>query len=278
MRLAFLACLCLALVPVSTHGEEQANQPSQQKQKGANPPQAQAAPSTTPSSTVRQPTAEAIDNGKAEKQTYWQHAVSPEILPTWLILVVGIFGVLLAWRTLKDLETQTKALIKSAQAAQKYAEASEMSVRALTNIYRAWILFDWTSHSSNTATFDLSIKNWGKTPAKLECISIVSKVLTEDELINLSVLPKEQLAHTSFPIILAPGDSFRLPGGSAEYDAGKELPNVHRNTKMVVWYGVVVYRDMLTPDTEHRTRFCYRYNSKRAGLHAGGPPEYNETT
>ncbi len=275
LRLALIACL-LVLACASIHGEEQTNQPSQEKQKGANPPQAQASPGAASTCAIRQPTAEPVNNRKAEKQTYIHHVLSPEILPNWLLCVVGVAGVILAWRTLKDLTIQTKALNISAEAANKNAEASQMSVRALANIYRAWVLFVWEYHPSKGASFTLSIKNWGQTPAKLDLISITCKVLTEAEVQRLNGLTDKPPAYVTAPMILAPSKSFILSShGDAGNEAGKEWDRVFRGEKMVVWYGVVLYRDVLTPNIEHRTRFCYCFAYNKPGLHGSGHPGSN---
>lgn len=169
MRFALLACLVLALVPFSIHAEEQANQPSQQKQKGASPPQTQAAPSAATSSVISQPTAEGVNKGKAEKQTYLHHVLAPEILPNWLLLFVALMGVLLAWRTLKDLEKQTSDFHTAAQAAKKSADVAES---ALHLAERADVLLESASftHGRVVDTKDskviLQFRNFGRTKAK----------------------------------------------------------------------------------------------------------------
>jgi hypothetical protein len=280
MRFTLLAWVVFALVPVSIHGEEQANQPSQQKQKGTSPPQTQAAPSTAGARNVSQPATKPIDQGKTENSEYWKHHFIPEFLPNWLLFVVAAIGVALAWGTLKDLERQTTALLVSAEAAKKSVEVSEKNVRALTNIYRAWVLFAWNFHPSKSCNFKMSIKNWGQTPARVVAISLTVNTLTQQELANLSVPPFYQpLADVSTPIVLAPNEAFPFDGvGDAAYDGRLGWRDVQHNTKIVAWYGAVVYYDALTPEIEHTTRFCYWFTVTRPGLNVGGPPEYNETT
>src|SRR5215472_10011280 len=169
MRLALLACLVFGLGLQLTKSQKQTKQPTQQKEKGANPPQKEAGPDASPSSPVGQPTSDTENKRETEKNAYLKHVLSPEILPNWLLFVVGATGVYFAWRTLRSLEIQTSALNTTAEAAKKSADVAEQALRISQRadvLLNAALFRHGNVLNGKDAFVEIEFKNFGTTRAR----------------------------------------------------------------------------------------------------------------
>lgn len=203
---------------------KQTSQPNRSK-KGLTLHRAQPAPSTPRSGVVSQPTAEAVDKGKAKKQTYLDHVLSPEVLPSWLLFIVTSFGVYLALGTLNDLQKQTSAFHLTAAAAKKSADVAE---RALLISQRADILFNgaWLKRGEVNNIKDwrmeVEFKNFGLTRAKNVQLSL--SLIIEGFSPSLITEPPVMMGPTGSKIIAFDGFYELLPENIATKIFQGQLP------------------------------------------------------
>jgi hypothetical protein len=179
MRLVFVSLLVLVTILAaeqqSIHNDQPSNQPSQQQKKGGGPPKSQAPPSTTAPSGIGEPTSETVDKEKTKDRTYLKRVLSPEVLPNWLLFVVGSTGIYFAWRTLRSLEIQTGAFDISAKAAKKSAEVAEAALKLSE---RADVLLNHATFSHGTVLSGkdskvvIEFKNFGRTRAQNAKLSL----------------------------------------------------------------------------------------------------------
>jgi hypothetical protein len=168
-----------------------------------------------------------------------------------------------------------KSASDNASAANATATTADHSAVAIKNIHRAWVLFVWQQIPHGTAEeFTFSIRNWGQTPARIDCVMFDERVWVRSDLGNI---PAASTFFT-FPHILAPSEHWTIRRVNAKGVAGGEWSAVYNGTKVCVWHGMISYRDVLDEATIHETWFCYWYSPKEVGLHVGGPPEYNKAT
>jgi hypothetical protein len=198
---------------------------------------------------------------------------------TGLLVAVGV----LQWLTFRQHE---KWMGKNVDVVQKIADAAdaniktaEASTNTLKNINRAWVLFNWNQRPMSTAEqFEISVINWGPTPARIEFSFFGWKILTKEELANLPVPPIYGPSGNLDGRMLAPKEPITIESGDAKRSAENDWQYIYNGAKVFVWYGVVKYRDILDASVLHETAFCHWYSSKRTGLHIGGPTEYNKAT
>jgi hypothetical protein len=211
------------------------------------------------------------DDHKEDERTQRVKEINDRLLVifTGVLALVGILQFVAIAR-------QEKWMRENVEVSQDNARTAEASADALKHIYRPWILFRWELRGRIAGAFIFSIKNWGQTPALVECCFFAPKVMTLEELTNLPVETdyKGPLRH---PHMLAPSESFELPNGYCEPDSGGSWNEVYRGTKRLVWSGVVRYRDILNPDILHETRFCYWY-APNHGHPQVGASEQNTAT
>jgi hypothetical protein len=162
-----LALVC-GLGVQSLKSQEQTKQPTQQKKERASSPQNEVRPTAPQSGPVGQPTPHTENKRETEKNEYLKHVLSPEILPNWLLFVVGATGVYFAWRTLRGIEIQTSALNTTAEAAKKSAEVAEQALRISERadiLLNAAVFRHGTVLSGNDAFVEIEFKNFGRTRA-----------------------------------------------------------------------------------------------------------------
>lgn len=205
--------------------------------------------------------AELIPNVSVSVQRDWIDIVALSL--TGALLIVGIFGVIFAARTLRVLGKQTTAIQQQGQ--------------SMINAERAWVMAElsWTyramhlvTHSTTTSVnVLLSCKNHGSTPAWITEISIRMEVTSAGP----SRQPDLQGAEVFYgPHPLAPND--KPFSKSWSLNAQGLQSQLHQ----VLIYGVVKYRDVLTgPEQIRETWFGYRV----VGIHSLerlSHPEYNK--
>jgi len=184
-------------------GQKQTKQPTHQKEERTKPPQEEARPTTTQTSYVGQPTSNPENKRETDKNAYLKHVLSPEILPSWLLFVVGTTGIYFAWRTLRGLEIQTSALKTTAEAAKKSADVAEQALRISE---RADVLLNTAMfHHGNVlngvdAFVEIEFKNFGPTRARNVQLSL-NLVIEE--------VPSTDSTHIP-PITLGAGDTRRI--------------------------------------------------------------------
>lgn len=202
-----------------------------------------------------------------------------------VLVILGYLGVLLALRTLKNIQRQTEFGVKAAQAALQVANASLESSQAIVDSGRPWIVVTIEPFLTVDNGFKVMATNRGRTPARImaknDCVKLV-----EDEA-HLPQTPDYEggKSATPFePIILLPGETagirpFRRSDVRSYCSSDEQFRRVEKWEEKVFVYGRVVYRDLISPmdQPSHETDWCcwYVYGDKDA-LVIAGPPEYNK--
>lgn len=202
-----------------------------------------------------------------------------------VLVILGYIGVLLALRTLKNIQRQTEFGVKAAQAAMQVANASLESSQAIVDSGRPWIVITVEPFLTVDHGFKVMATNRGRTPARImaknDCVKLV-----EDEA-HLPPTPDYESGKSATPfepIILLPGETagirpFRRSDVRTHCSSDEQFRRVEKWEEKLFVYGRVVYRDLISPmdQPNHETDWCcwYVYSDKDA-LVIAGPPEYNK--
>jgi hypothetical protein len=143
----------------------------------------------------------------------------------------------------------------------------------------------WASSQKISGLFRFGCRNNGNTPAKV--ISLSARACFVKELDALSV-PPDYSSPSVLPDLrlIVKTDSFPVsPGLSPEsYIESKSKQSlIEQSLLFLVYYGNVVYRDTLYPDSSkeglHETRWCFVYQpGGEKKFVRSGPEEYNRYT
>jgi hypothetical protein len=202
-----------------------------------------------------------------------------------VLVILGYLGVILALRTLKNIQRQTDFGVSAAQAALQCANAALESSQAIVDSGRPWIVITVEPLLTVEHGFKVMATNRGRTPARImaknDCVKIV-----QDET-KLPATPDYEggKSATPFePIILLPGESagirpFRRSDVRSYCSSEEQFRHVEKWEEKLYVYGRVVYRDLISPldQPNHETDWCcwYVYSDKDA-LVIAGPAEYNK--
>lgn len=195
-----------------------------------------------------------------------------------LVLVfLGYIGVILALRTLKVIERQTKSGEGAAQAALESAHLALLHAQAVIDSERPWLLIAAEPSRTIQNCFNVIATNRGRTPAKIVAVSNQVRVAIDER--HLPKIPEYKNAESdtlAVPITLLPGESTDIRRVS--------LDDVNR-MQLVLWedrafvYGKVAYRDLVAPADKqvYETGWCcwFIYRDEKSDLVLAGPPEYH---
>jgi hypothetical protein len=148
-------------------------------------------PTTAPDTPKEEQNTPKKDNEGRDNPSYWHKVFSPDILPNWILMGVGIVGTIIAVITLLCIKSQfedTRRALhwakRSAIAAKKSADAAFLNARAIINTERAWLTVDFVAEGSDYA---LWVTNRGRTPAEIinyqfwiACPPIAERVFPEN--------------------------------------------------------------------------------------------------
>ncbi len=171
----------------------------------------------------------------------------------------------------------------------KAAQAALLNARAVINGERPWLVVrPFIEKKENPKLCLFGCKNQGITPAK-----IISASARHDFVNSLDDL-RQRLPDYSSPTtlpdlrLIVHTDSFRIGHGVDPESLSRATSNVdlvNESRKFLVYYGNVVYRDVLYPESEseglHETRWCFVYLPHKEGdikFEQTGPEEYNRYT
>ena len=201
-----------------------------------------------------------------------------------VLVILGYIGVLLALRTLKNIQRQTEFGVQAAQAALQCANASLESSQAIVDSGRPWIVVTVEPFLTVEHGFKVMATNRGRTPARImaknDCVKIVQD---ETKLPGTPDYDSGKSATPFEPIILLPGESagirpFRRADVRSYCGSDEQFHRIETWEEKLFVYGRVVYRDLISPmdQPNHETDWCcwYVYGDKDA-LVIAGPPEYN---
>lgn len=243
------------------------------------------------------------------------------LICTVALAVVGIIGIRVALNTLKAINRQARILLRQTSAARIAAEAAKDSVKiierqttimatqteilkksldlakvsadaallnaqAVINSERPWIVVSIHPHPNIAGTFVFKATNRGRTPAELVSGHTAHTFTTIPD--NLPVPP-----NYVGPII-CPNETLLVPEGSfdinvppgvrpqAILDNRQLADQMFNSNDVLIFYGRIVYRDVLTTDgqtdTSHETCWCYACLENGNRFIATGPKEYNSRT
>jgi len=189
-------------------------------------------------------------NQACEPSGEFCRAFSGANLPTWLLVLVGIGGVLAALRTIGTLEKQANAAMLNAQ--------------AVINAERPWFVVSLTLDESGRR-FSLSCLNQGNTPGKI--ISMSADYCFVDKPEDLPIPPVYSSAAVMPDLsLIVHRDSFPIGKGiDPEHVIGQNdrRESVYERIEFLAYYGNVVYRDTLYPESSeegnHESRWCFIY-------------------
>lgn len=297
-RLAFLSLVTvIVLLPASGRGQaddESAPRPTTSATKAL-----QSAPKTTAKPTSEPGTLQ-TDTGAAQGSTPAPQQIvvtpAPQVSSwTWhdkvlwganlVLVILGYIGVVLAVRTLRNIERQTEFGVSAAQAALQCANASLESSQAIVDSGRPWIVITVEPLLTVEHGFKVMATNRGRTPARILAKADCVKVVADDT--HLPPLPDYESGKSATPfepIILLPGETagirpFRRSDVRSYCSSDDQFKNVEKWEEKLFVYGRVIYRDLISPldQPNHETDWCcwYVYADKDA-LVLTGPPEYNK--
>ena len=202
-----------------------------------------------------------------------------------VLVILGYIGVILAVRTLKNIQRQTEFGVSAAQAALQCANAALESSQAIVDSGRPWIVITVEPLLTVEHGFKVMATNRGRTPARImaknDCVKIVQD---ETKLPSTPDYGGGKSATPFEPIILLPGESagirpFRRTDVRSYCASDDQFRKVEKWEEKLYVYGRVVYRDLISPmdQPNHETDWCcwYVYGDKDA-LVIAGPPEYNK--
>ncbi len=202
-----------------------------------------------------------------------------------ILVVLGYTGVMLALRTLKNIQRQTEFGVAAAQAALQCANAALESSQAIVDSGRPWIVISVEPFLTVENGFKVMATNRGRTPAKIVAKEDCAKIASDET--QLPQRPDYSAGKSSTPfepIILLPGESagirpFRRADVRLLCASDEEFKRIEKWEQKLFIYGRVTYRDLISPldQPDHETAWCcwYAYSEKDA-LIIAGPPEYNK--
>jgi hypothetical protein len=252
-------------------------QPAAQQQPA---PTAANAPNKQPNSDTNQPKPSGnppAGNTPIERPQVWWHDSN------WALVLIGLITAgVIGWQSW---ETR-----KAAEAGAESARAALLSAHASVNAERAQLLFvtkKLKGDRHGKAIFEIWVKNFGKTPARLVGWRPQNEVFVSDAK-NLPIPPVydglyaiEGYLIPQGEILVASYDPFQ-PGHMVQRIAVSKTDNIGVHEVQAVVYGQVEYLDGITHDRQ-TSRYCFRFEREPFSNIGGsiepcGPPEYNLCT
>lgn len=287
-RLAvLLLLLAVAQAPSTLLGQEATGEPSSPR------PSSSPLRQTSPKGTLGEPSP---DPPPAQQPQIVVNSAPPQPAPwTWhdrvlwganlILVVLGYTGVMLALRTLKNIQRQTEFGVAAAQAALQCANAALESSQAIVDSGRPWIVISVEPFMTQENGFKVMATNRGRTPARITAKSDCAKIAADETKLPETPDYGSGKSTTPFePIILLPGEAagirpFRRSDVHPLCASDEEFKRVEKWEEKLFIYGRVSYRDLISPldQPDHETAWCcwYAYGEKDA-LVIAGPPQYNK--
>jgi hypothetical protein len=261
-----LFILVLASVGIAHAIPEQQNKPQTNQSDSKNIPE-QTKPAASGGTEDRPhsggPSSPEKENGADDKanQSDWCEKIISPLISNWPLVVVAIWGICIAVRTLKP----TKI---AAQAAQKSADAALLNAQAVINSERAWLDIDFLPvRPGESGLYYFRVSNHGKTPGFVTGWLLgrgywdkgVSEIplgstgtSTPEKLPLYNIIPP----NTPTPINILTFDVVTYPPGE--------------EGQFVTYHGQLMYRDIFKQ--EQRTEIVYRFH--RSSLFLEPLPKY----
>jgi hypothetical protein len=266
---AFLAVMQAAIpMPrVAAGPESDASAEAKGNAQSGNQPSSTAAPATFPQQ-VCSPTIN-YARQKEQGKDGWDEAA---VFANYLLVTVGIFGIVYAALTLGKLKEQTEAVRDSVQ-------AQEKAMKLAVNARRPYLVICVESQLPNQFVF--AAKNEGQTPARIE--SIWSKLLMADRDGTLQIPSNEEMAKS---VISTPPQLLPPKGTCTVYFCDEHRLNLMRGDAFceVYFHGRIRYSNTLEVDPvrPYETKWLYSQLPLKGKLSIPRPdarrPEHNTWT
>ena len=288
MRYAFALILIAAVLPIN--GQEKSSQPAANKEsaeaiKKPSPPSPTASASSV---VINQQSASVQGNhAKDDSQSYLKRLLAAENLPNLLLVGVGIGGIIITIGTLKAIQAQTKAVLKSVVAIKRQTHVGTEAQSGRVAIY--WDQIEHVDYGSTRIingpllhVFNWYCRNSGQT--HIEILKTWSRLIAVDSLLDLPEKPDYSAPNERVYIgePLPPGDETRTEWFSAILEntelSFEEMQEKHRKRECVLYaYGYVAYRNVWGRE------LIYKFGVERAISHSllednwlpSGPHAYN---
>ncbi len=205
-----------------------------------------------------------------------------------ILAVLGYVGILLALRTLKNIERNMETTVATAQAAMDTAQAAVAQTQAIVASERPWIVATVEPFLTMENSFKVMITNRGRTPARI--VALVDQIRIVVDETFLPKMPGHDAVETrqiAEPLLLLPGESVGIRSFGRDdvkrfCESDEEFERVALWEATIFLYGRVTYRDMIAAEDKqlHETDWCCRYihGDTKSALLIAGPPEYNRHT
>ncbi len=243
------------------------------------PQPAEASPAQQPQIIVTSP-APAIPPWQWYERVAWGASI--------VLAVLGYVGILLALRTLKNIERNGQSSLEAARAAVTAAECTLSQTKAILEFERPWILVSVEPYLTAENSFKIMASNRGRRPARITHLSDQVHIVTEE-----AQLPKTP-GHDSVepqmqeePLILLPGESLAIARFSRNDVAqicktDDQLRRIASWEEIIFLFGRITYHELTGPADQqpHLTDWCCRYihGETKSALLVGGPPGYHRHT
>lgn len=254
-----LAIAVLLAIVLPIHGQEKTPEPNPKQ--NPNETVEKKSPETVSVSVINS-VGQQASQGKSDdtnnySDSYLHHLLMPETLANIGLFVVGVIGVCVALRTLRNIERQTKSGKTAADAARDGAKAALLNAQAVINAERPWLLVDVESGKGPMGGFKIYVKNKGRTPAMITAARVGGMRVK-----NITYLSKEPPYGSGSLVedLIVMPDEKPLIESISEESMNKMLD---RDAHLQPWegqtfiFGIVLYHDLAdpTPDRIHETRW-----------------------
>jgi hypothetical protein len=239
------------------------------------------------------PVPDALTPITTEKQTAnWQSWFWPPEWATWALVIVAIWTAIVALNTLKEIRDEVVIAGEELQHTKQFAEATiksanaaSLNAQAVINAERPWMVVATFFDEDRPELCRFGCRNQGDTPAKI--VSVSAEICFIEKPDDLPV-PPDYSSPVNMPdlTLIVHADSFPIGAGVNPRSVIGGTPHevlVLTAREFIVYFGNVVYRDTLYPESSaeglHETRWCFVYQpgGERMFLR-GGPDEYNRYT
>jgi hypothetical protein len=214
---------------------------------------------------------------------HWGELSAPTNVPNWVLAAVGIGGIVVAVRTLRKLERQTKAAEDAANASLRQSEHMIASERAwMVARVEGEVIPD--SDGKRLVRFSVRCVNVGKTPAYLIGMANHGVVLPRDQSLPDPPVPYIPNNVSEWPgegISLQPEDFVLRHNWST---IARDLQKLIHGEDWLWVYGYINYRDAF--GNKRETMYCFLWDcthnipgvSKETHFLVDGPASYIRAT
>ena len=202
-----------------------------------------------------------------------------------VLAVLGYVGIMLALRTLKNIERTNQSSLEAARAALAVAESSQSQTRALLESERPWILVSVEPSLTKENTFRVLASNRGRRPGRITHLSDQIHIVVDE-----NDLPKDP-GHGSVeaqvqeePMVLLPGESLVIASFGRK-DVAQICKTDDQLRQIAAWeatiflFGRITYEDLTLASQRqsYESDWCCRYihGETKSALLLGGPQAYN---